>query len=69
MGPYPGGKKLQLHPTNLTHSTPVMWWKGLWVKGWRRVVGCVGLFVGFRDLLSADEQGKKKNDIFHAAVG
>ncbi len=34
------------------------------MDGWRRVVG------GFRDLLSADEQGKnKKNDIFHAAVG
>ncbi len=38
--------------------------QGLGVDGRRRVVG------GFRDLLSADEQGKnKKNDIFHAAVG
>ena len=34
-----------------------------------RFVECVGLFGAFRDLLSADEQGKKKNDIFHAAVG
>jgi hypothetical protein len=23
-----GGKKLQSYPTNLTYSTPVMWWKG-----------------------------------------
>jgi len=38
--------------------------EGLGADVWRRVVG------GFRDLLSADEQGKnKKNDIFHAAVG
>jgi hypothetical protein len=30
--------------------------------GWPGVgsVECVGLFVGFRDLLSADEQGKKE---------
>ena len=24
------GYLLQLHPTNLTKSTPVVWWKGLW---------------------------------------
>ncbi len=35
-GGLPPGKKLQLHPTKLTWSTRVMWWKGL---GW---VACVG---------------------------
>jgi hypothetical protein len=55
-----GGQKFQLYPTNLTCPTAVMGWKALGEMVWRRVVGCVGLFVGFRDLLSADEQGKKE---------
>jgi hypothetical protein len=42
MGP-PPGQKLQIHPTNLTYSTRVMFYKGL---GWVACVGfveCVGL--------------------------
>ena len=36
-------KKLQLHPTILTYSTPVMLWKEMGEGDWRRVVECVGL--------------------------
>jgi hypothetical protein len=45
MGCRGGTKKLPLYPTNLTTRRPVMVWKGLWVKGWRRVVECVGIFL------------------------
>lgn len=42
---YPrGGQKPQIYPTNLTHLTPAMGWKGRW---WIVGVGSVGLFGDF----------------------
>jgi hypothetical protein len=36
---YIGGNKYQLYPTNLTHPTPVKWWKalGVWLASGCRV--------------------------------
>ena len=42
-----GGKKLQLYPTNLTYSTPIMRYKALqWMTG-VGFVECVGLCGDF----------------------
>jgi hypothetical protein len=52
-----GGKKPQIHPTNLTKSALGMWWKELGEFVWRRVrrVGlqCI-LFIG--QLLDSDAE-------------
>jgi len=48
-GEYPWGKKLQLNPTDLTHSTPVMWWKGLGCMDGVGFVECVGLLFVIGD--------------------
>jgi hypothetical protein len=70
MGPTPG-QKLQLHPTNLTYSTPVMGWKGLGgcglATGWRvRRVGwaflvMVSQIADFSDELSIRQAQVKQS--------
>jgi hypothetical protein len=44
-GLWGGRNKLQLHPTDLTYSTPVMGRKGLWGRAWCRVRRVVGWFM------------------------
>jgi len=41
-----GRKKLQLYPTNLTYSPPVMWWRALGQMAGVGFVECVGLSGG-----------------------
>jgi hypothetical protein len=40
---YTRGVKTPVLPDEPGDATLVMWWKGLWVLGWRRVVECGGL--------------------------
>ena len=47
-----GGKKLQLHPTNLSYLTPVVWWKGL-----GEVLAGDELIVSFRQSLRCTSRG------------